>query len=619
MRCCPGAKHFSVPSIRVVAIAAGAGVFIGCLAIESTESNGGAAAGPPPVASVSVSPATASLPVGETVQLAAAPKDSAGSALTGRTVTWASSYTDVATVNSSGRVTGGSAGSATITATSEGKAGSATVTVTLVPVASVVVSPATATLPVGGTVQLIVTLKDADGHPLTGRSVAWTSSAPTVATVSPGGLVTDVATDGTATITATSEGESGMATVTVQAPLPAGAGPDPTLLPVAARQAPNLVAYTALGVAARPAGFSYNDPVSGVKVWKVTSATTPAPNAGAGHDYADGANQVSRGWGANNNTHTLLIRGAGMAYYLVDFTRGAGFSNYRVLPPAAQPKQDLRFSFSSLVSQPRIAYVINDGQLKRFNTATMQVENTGNFPLTTTLFGWLQQDKNDEWFVGLADQQTAFAWNSRTNQLFTHVESWLNEPRLERDGRYVILTNTQDIIRLWDLSTNTFGPQQSAAPAVFYHNANLRGQWISTDPNLSAPFAQDRYTPSGGQITRTQILAQSAGDVHHAGNWIQSDAELGGNLNRQWSFISGFNSRDPPWQSSLLWNEAIGVQRSDGSDQRLLLHHYSLEKPLDYWTLPFGMPSPDGKVVIFNSNMGGSGRYDLFIAEMPLR
>src|SRR5881296_2322660 len=75
-----------------------------------------------------------------------------------------------------------------------------------------------------------------------------------------------------------------------------GAVPDPTLLPVAARQAPNLVAYAALNVAGQPAGFSYTDPVSGVKVWKVTSSSTPAPNTGAGHDYADGANQVSRGW-----------------------------------------------------------------------------------------------------------------------------------------------------------------------------------------------------------------------------------------------------------------------------------------------------------------------------------
>src|SRR2546430_1714789 len=179
--------------------------------------------------------------------------------------------------------------------------------------------------------------------------------------------------------------------------------------------------------------------------------------------------------------------------------------------------------------------------LKRFTTATMQVENTGNFPLSTTLFGWLQQDKNDEWFVGLADQQTAFAWNSRTNQLLTHAESWLNEPRLERDGRYVILTNTQDIIRLWDLATNTFGPQQSASPALFFHNANLRGRWIATAPSGSALLAQDRFARGGGKTPGPQFPANSAGDSPAGGNWIQSDAEGGGDLNRQWSFISGFN------------------------------------------------------------------------------
>jgi hypothetical protein len=408
----------------------------------------------------------------------------------------------------------------------------------------------------------------------------------------------------------------------IAGPIGAASGvTDPTLLPRATRQASNLSAYTALRVTTQPPGFSYRDPVSRVRIWKVTNSTTPALNRGASHDYADGANQVSRGWGPNGNTHTILIRGDGMAYYLVDFTRGAGFSNYRVLPPAARPNRDLCFSFSSLATDPRTAYVINGGELKRFNTATMRVENTGNFPLTTTLMAWLQQDKNDEWFVGLANQQTAFAWNRRTNQLLTHTEAWLNEPRLERDGRYVILTNTQDIIRLWDLSSNTFGPEQNVAPALFFHNANLRGQWVNTDPNISAPFAQYRYEPSGGQISRVRFLAQSAGaSIHHAGNWIQSDVELGGDLNRQWSFVSGFGNY--PWENSLLWQEAIGVERSDGSDQRLLLHHYSLntpQTPLTYFAFPMGTPSPDGKVVIFNSNMGGSDRYDLFIAEMPLR
>ncbi len=482
------------------------------------------------------------------------------------------------------------------------------------------VTPATATIPSRGTLQLTATLKDANGNTLTGRPVTWTSSAPTQMSVSPSGLVTDLADNVTVSITATVEGQNGTAVLTAPAPAPSGSVPDPTLLPVAARQAPNLVAYTALGVAARPAGFSYNDPVTGVKVWKVTSGSTPAPNSGAGHDYADGTNQVSRGWGANNNTHTLLIRGAGMAYYLADFTRGVGISNYRVLPPAAQPPMDLNFTFSSVAGQERIAYVINGGQLKRFNTATMLIENTGFFPFTAAVWGWLQQDKNDGWFVGLMnDQKTTFAWNSQTNQYLTHFESWVNEPRLERDGRYIVLTSDGGTVRLWDLSSNTFGVTQTDANLDLYHNADLRGHWIGTNANGSAPFQQQRFFPSAGQIGSTIILNNSAGDYHSAGNWIQSDAELGGNLNRQWSFISGVNVNSPSWQSNLLWNESIGVQRSDGSDQRILVHHYSYQKPIDYWSLPFGMPSPDGKVVIFNSNMNGSGRYDLFIAEVPLR
>src|SRR5439155_13027236 len=110
-----------------------------------------------PVASVAISPATASLAVGQTVQLTATPQDSAGTTLTGRTVTWASSNPSVATVSRSGQVTGVAEGSATMAATSEGKSGTAAITVTTVPVASVTVSPATASLPVGQTVPLTAT------------------------------------------------------------------------------------------------------------------------------------------------------------------------------------------------------------------------------------------------------------------------------------------------------------------------------------------------------------------------------------------------------------------------------------------------------------------------------
>src|SRR5439155_2339621 len=119
-----------------------------------------------------------------------------GNILTGRTVTWSSNNTSVATVNSSGLVTTKVAGSATITATSEGQSGTSSITVTPVPVASVTVAPATASVPTGGTVQLTATPKDATGNPLTGRTITWQSSNSAIASVNGSGLVTGVATGG---------------------------------------------------------------------------------------------------------------------------------------------------------------------------------------------------------------------------------------------------------------------------------------------------------------------------------------------------------------------------------------------------------------------------------------
>src|SRR5207253_629323 len=163
---------------------------------------------PVPVASVEVTPATASVQAGQTVQLTATPRDAGGTPLSGRTVTWSSSNTAVATVSNSGVVSGVTPGSATITATSEGKSGTSAITVTPVPVASVDVTPPSASVQAGQTVQLTATPKDANGAPLSGRTVTWSSSNTAVATVSNSGLVSGV-TPGTATITATSEGKSG--------------------------------------------------------------------------------------------------------------------------------------------------------------------------------------------------------------------------------------------------------------------------------------------------------------------------------------------------------------------------------------------------------------------------
>ena len=168
----------------------------------------------PPVSAVSVSPASASVQPGQTLQLTATTLDSAGNVLTGRTVTWSSSNTAAATVSRTGLVSGVAAGSATITAASEGQSGTAVMAVTNAPVASVTVTPLSATVSVGQTAQLTATLKDASGNVLSGRAVTWSSSDTTIARVSGSGVVTAVAT-GSATITATSEGQSGTSSVSV--------------------------------------------------------------------------------------------------------------------------------------------------------------------------------------------------------------------------------------------------------------------------------------------------------------------------------------------------------------------------------------------------------------------
>src|SRR6266513_1027456 len=170
---------------------------------------------PVPVAALNVAPAAATIAVGATIQLVATTIDSAGNVLTGRSVNWASGNSGAASVDGNGLVTGMGAGAATITATSEGKSGTASVTVSSIPVASVTVSPASASLTVGQTAQFSATARDANGNALAGRPVTWTSSDGTIASVSASGRATGVAAGGPVTITATSEGQSGAATVTV--------------------------------------------------------------------------------------------------------------------------------------------------------------------------------------------------------------------------------------------------------------------------------------------------------------------------------------------------------------------------------------------------------------------
>ena len=82
------------------------------------------------VGAVRVNPESASVLALSSLQLTAQPEDDGGNALSGRNVEWTSSDNDVAIVGSDGLVSGVAAGTATITASSDGKSGTAKLTVT---------------------------------------------------------------------------------------------------------------------------------------------------------------------------------------------------------------------------------------------------------------------------------------------------------------------------------------------------------------------------------------------------------------------------------------------------------------------------------------------------------
>ena len=160
------------------------------------------------VEEISIDISETSLKAGETVTLTATVKPDDA---TDKTVTWSTSDASVATV-SNGVVTAKKVGSATITAKAGDKTATCTVTVVATPVTSVTLNKTTASLKAGETVTLTATVKPDDA---TDKTVTWSTSDASVATVSDG--VVTAKKMGSATITAKAGDKTATCAVTVVA------------------------------------------------------------------------------------------------------------------------------------------------------------------------------------------------------------------------------------------------------------------------------------------------------------------------------------------------------------------------------------------------------------------
>lgn len=166
-----------------------------------------------PTSGITVSPTTATIIKGKTQQLTATVAPSTAS---DKSVTWSSSNAAIASVSTSGLVTAKAAGTATITATSSGGHKAECKVTVRVPVTGVTLSSTSLSLIKGNSRQLTATVAPSDAST---KTVTWTSTDKSVATVSSAGIVAAVG-GGSATITATTSDGSYTASCAVTVTVP---------------------------------------------------------------------------------------------------------------------------------------------------------------------------------------------------------------------------------------------------------------------------------------------------------------------------------------------------------------------------------------------------------------
>lgn len=179
---------------------------------------------PAKVATVEMTPAKFTLRgENEMKTVVATPKDDDGNAIEDKAVTWTSSDTGIAVVDSTGKVKPAGSGTATITAKVDETTGTATVTVQLLK--GVRLEAPAIVIKVGTprpALKLAFSNEKGEMIDAKDQKIEWKTADPNIATVGPDGVINGVS-PGSTSITAKVQGLSADVAVTVN---PADAGAD---------------------------------------------------------------------------------------------------------------------------------------------------------------------------------------------------------------------------------------------------------------------------------------------------------------------------------------------------------------------------------------------------------
>ena len=176
----------------------------GCLDLKTTAD----------ACSISVAPATLTLPVNSTSSIVGTAFDCSGNSIRNKKISYSSSNTAVATVTTEGNVIAVSVGGASVSVVADGKSASVPVTVTPEVAATVILNPSVLTLRRTNTRDLVATARNSQNTIIANSTFRWSSSNSSILSVDQSGKVTAIA-PGSVVVTATADQTVGSASIIV--------------------------------------------------------------------------------------------------------------------------------------------------------------------------------------------------------------------------------------------------------------------------------------------------------------------------------------------------------------------------------------------------------------------
>lgn len=361
-----------------------------------------------------------------------------------------------------------------------------------------------------------------------------------------------------------------------------------------------------------PRGSKVVDPTFGTTILRVTDSSDAATRAGTQYSSLQAFNK--------DNTYlagyirSTSTRGVIFPFDATNFTVGAGFTLDS--PPALD---DYWLVWSGI--SPTIVFATALNSFWQINVATRQatlIKDLSNQGLSGGTITQMSASQNDDVFAAsILDSGGATAgylvYQRSTDRVLLRVLTSslniVNEVKLDKSGRYLVVVNNGRTNEIYDLSAATpshIASLTTSANGFSHHDSGHGVLFNDYYPTRGLGFRQ-LATPNIIQQLIPGYWSYTTQDDHFS---MQADNEL-------WALSSRYHINAGP-VSKPFDNEIVQITTDGSNLVRRLAHHRSKVANNNYDASVKASISRDGRFVAFTSNWGkANGRTDLYIVQIP--